>query len=93
MELIYSADVFDFIPPDPDDIGSSEYRAIYEVLEASFDKYADPAENLELAEAILAEFIEHAQGLQRELGLISVAAMTGAGGANPAETTDGEDHS
>lgn len=40
----------------PDDVGTSEYRAIYEVLQD-----ADP--DLELARAILLQFIEEATSI------------------------------
>jgi hypothetical protein len=55
---------------DPDDVGASEYRAIYETLVEGLDSFEENENSDELkthAISMLQEFVEHAQFLKHQL--------------------------
>ena len=52
---------------DPDDIGSSEYRAIYECIDESISDL-DSEDPRELAIQMLGEFIDHAITMREAIG-------------------------
>lgn len=58
LEVLALINIF----PNPDDVGSSEYRAIHENL-AFFLPDCPEFERAEMCESILEEFISHAQSM------------------------------
>lgn len=64
------ASIKDILTP-PDQIGSSEYRAIHECLTDCVGDIAD-AEQLILAKAILGEFIQHAEAILKQISHTTV---------------------
>lgn len=51
---------------DPDLIGSSEYRAIYDCIDAALDDYSE-SEHPAVAKAMINEFIDHAKAMKKRL--------------------------
>lgn len=51
---------------DPDLIGSSEYRAIYDCIADALHAY-DDSEHADVAKSMLNEFIDHAKAMKKRL--------------------------
>ena len=63
LKTLFGEDVF----PNPDNIGDSQYRAIYETLDGAMED-CEPADREALIRTILEEFKEWSESLLRRLG-------------------------
>ena len=97
LQTLFGEDVF----PNPDNIGDSQYRAIYETLDGAMEDCV-PADREDLIRTILEEFKEWSESLLRRLGtracrdrdeLNAMLANKADGAAEPnPEELGGTDH-
>ena len=97
LQTLFGEDVF----PNPDNIGDSQYRAIYETLDGAMED-CEPADREDLIRTILEEFKDWSESLlwrmgtkacldRDELNAVPANKADGAPGTSPAEL-GGTDH-